>query len=278
MLMSEGERKRGKLSLEERAFITENCSIMTVEQIADELNRTIEPIVRFIKENNLLKTEVDAAIAEDVMLRKMLRKRSYWDSLTRQLNPSELAYFEEQWVTYMKQLKGDVLPTEEMQLKQYIIMDILMGHCLEKRKQLQESIDELTINIKLEKQKADGTRDEAQIVIWETMLSQAITAAGAFYRDYTSLSDEVKKINKELKGTREQRVKQIQDSKVNWSSLAKRWDEATFREEMGQEAELHRLASEAARNRLTEYHTFGDGMVDRPMLIPEVIEKEQKDE
>ena len=50
-------KKRGQLSLDEEKFITDNIYSMTVEQIANALNRKVDPVNRYIDENQLYALE-----------------------------------------------------------------------------------------------------------------------------------------------------------------------------------------------------------------------------
>ena len=51
------KKKRGQLGLDEEKFIRDNYGSLTVDQIADRLNRNVDPINRYIKENNIKYTK-----------------------------------------------------------------------------------------------------------------------------------------------------------------------------------------------------------------------------
>ena len=75
---------------------------------------------------------------------------------------------------------------------------------------------------------------------------------------------------KDLKGTREQRVKAIEDSKLTFASLIKKIaTDPQYRSQLGLEMEKMRLAMESEKERLSEYISFDDGQVDQPFLTPE---------
>ena len=46
-------KKRGKLSVDEMNFIRQNCFDLSIEDIANNLNRTPAPIQKFIDKENL---------------------------------------------------------------------------------------------------------------------------------------------------------------------------------------------------------------------------------
>ena len=77
---------------------------------------------------------------------------------------------------------------------------------------------------------------------------------------------------KDLKGTREQRIKAIEDSKQTFASLVKQIaTDKSFRTKIGVDMEKMRLAMEKEKERLSEYHEYLDGTVDQPLLTPETL-------
>jgi hypothetical protein len=50
-------KKRGQLSLEEEQFIKNNVGILSIDDIASHLNRSINPINRYITENKLISAD-----------------------------------------------------------------------------------------------------------------------------------------------------------------------------------------------------------------------------
>ena len=83
---------------------------------------------------------------------------------------------------------------------------------------------------------------------------------------------------KDLKGTREQRIKQIEDSKQTFASLIKQIvTDPTTRTKMGIDMEKMRLAAEAEKERLAQYHKYEDGIIDQPFLTPETLIQENKE-
>ena len=80
---------------------------------------------------------------------------------------------------------------------------------------------------------------------------------------------------KDLKGTREQRIKAIEDSKQTFASLVKQIaTDSDFRVQIGFDMEKMRLAAEKEKERLSDYYTYEDGMVDQPFLTPETLKQE----
>jgi len=77
---------------------------------------------------------------------------------------------------------------------------------------------------------------------------------------------------KDLKATREQRIKRLEDSKqtfIGWVRNLMSNPEA--RRQMGNDMEKMRLAMEVEKERLSEYHQYEDGKIDQPFLTPDTV-------
>jgi hypothetical protein len=77
---------------------------------------------------------------------------------------------------------------------------------------------------------------------------------------------------KDLKATREQRVKRLEDSKqtfIGWVRNLMTNPEA--RREIGTSMEKMRLAMIKEGERLSEYHKYEDGSIDQPFLTPDSV-------
>jgi hypothetical protein len=103
----------------------------------------------------------------------------------------------------------------------------------------------------------------------ETQLSFARNSIANYTNEYTKLLNEQQKISKDLKATREQRIKRIEDGKSSWVGLIRMLEDEVTREKEGREMEILNIATEKYKNRLNEYHTFQDNTVDKPFLTPD---------
>ena len=91
-------------------------------------------------------------------------------------------------------------------------------------------------------------------------------------RDYRDLQTKKNSMLKEMKATREQRVKRIEDSKQNftgWMAYLVANPEVTT--EYGREMEMMRLAMEKEKQRLAQFHQYNDDTVDQPFLTPDTV-------
>jgi hypothetical protein len=267
-------RKRGQLSLEEEKFIRDNVETLSIDQIADQLNRNPAPIKRYIQENTLLIPENEKS--NDEFLRFKLYSKTFWSEIIRQFDADtgELQYFEDTWIGLIKQFREDVLPAEELQIKQFITIDILLNRSMKERKRHISETEKLQKLVDKEYDKSETERDIPRLANLETQLSFARNSIANYTNEYTKLLNEQQKISKDLKATREQRIKRIEDGKSSWVGLIRMLEDEELREKEGKELAILSMATDKARNHLEQYHSFADNTLDKPFLIPEDKEKE----
>lgn len=279
MVMStKGPKKRGQLSLDEEKFIRDNINSLSIENIADQLNRSVAPIERYITEEKLLLS--DEELIDDKVLRQKLHSKNFWSEIKRQFDEDsgELEYFEDTWINLIKQFREDVLPAEELQIKQFITIDILINRSMKERKRHISETEKLQKIVDNEYAKPETERDIAKLANWETQLSFARNSIANYTNEYTKLLNEQQKISKDLKATREQRIKRIEDGKSSWVGLIRMLEDEQVREREGRELEILALATDKVMEKLTGYHQYADGGVDSPFLTAEsVTQKDNED-
>jgi hypothetical protein len=269
-------KKRGQLSLEEEKFIRDNLQILTVETIAEQLNRNVAPIKRYISETKNLLSGDQAA--EDDLLKQKLYGKTFWHEIKKQFDEEsgELEYFENVWINLLKQFREDVLPAEELQIKQFITIDILINRSMKERKRHISETEKLQRLVDAEYDKPDDQRDVPRLANLETQLSFARNSIANYTNEYTKLLGEQQKISKDLKATREQRIKRIEDGKSSWVGLIRMLEDEDIREKEGREMEIIRLATNKAKDNLMSYHQYQDGKLDTPFLTPESVMKHEQ--
>jgi hypothetical protein len=268
-------KKRGQLSLDEEKFIRDNFKIKTIEEISLLLNRSSNPIKRYIDENNLLADPSDSR--ESDYLKHKLHKKTFWNEVTKQFDSEsgELEYFEDTWVGLIKQFREDVLPAEELQIKQFITIDILINRSMKERKRHIADTEKLQRLVDKEYAKPEDARDAAYLMNLETQLSFARNSIASYTNEYTKLLGEQQKISKDLKATREQRIKRIEDGKSSWAGLIRMLEDEQIREAEGRQMEIITMSTSKVKKELMEYHQYQDNSVDIPLLTPEsVLSKE----
>jgi len=264
-------KKRGQLSLDEEKFITDNIYSMSPEQIANALNRKVDPINRYIDENQLYALNEKS---ENETLRRKLHSKTFWNEILRQFDSDsgELEYFEDTWIGLIKQFREDVLPAEELQIKQFITIDILINRSMKERKRHISETEKLQKLVDAEYDKPEDQRDIPRLANLETQLSFARNSIASYTNEYTKLLSEQQKIGKDLKATREQRIKRIEDGKSSWVGLIRMLEDEELRDREGKEMEILSMATEKSKRELYGYHQYADNMVDSPILSPESLE------
>jgi len=264
-------KKRGQLSLDEEKYITDNISSLSISQIAANLNRTETPIQRFVTENQLLSSE-DKETTN--ILKIKLHSKTFWPEIIRQFDQDngELQYFEDTWIGLIKQFREDVLPAEELQIKQFITIDILINRSMKERKRHITETEKLQKQVDAEYDKPEEQRDIPKLANLETQLSFARNSIANYTNEYTKLLNEQQKISKDLKATREQRIKRIEDGKSSWVGLIRMLEDEEIREKEGRQMEILSMATDKVKEKLFEYHTYQDNIVDKPFLTSESVE------
>ena len=270
-------KKRGQLSLEEEQFIKDHVSSSSPEIIAASLNRNVSPITRYIVEAKLLVDESEKK--QDEILKQKLYSKTFWNEIKRQFDEDsgELDYFENTWVNLIKQFREDVLPAEELQLKQFITIDILINRSIKERKRHISETEKLQKEVDKEYDKPEDSRDTPRLINLETQLSFARNSISSYTNEYTKLLGEQQKISKDLKATREQRIKRIEDGKSSWVGLIRMLEDEILREREGREIEIIALATQKAKDDLSTLHQYQDGKLDLPFLTPESALKNRLD-
>lgn len=258
-------KKRGQLSLEEEKFITDNFSSLSLEEIAQSLNRSIQPIKKYAQQQKLYAID---EVKENEVLRQKLHCKTFWSEIERQFDEEsgELEYFENTWIGLIKQFREDVLPAEELQIKQFITIDILINRSMKERKRHISETEKLQKLVDKEYDKSEDQRDIPRLANLEQQLSFARNSIASYTNEYTKLLNEQQKISKDLKATREQRIKRIEDGKSSWVGLIRMLEDEDIREREGKEMEILNMASDKARERLYELHVYSDNKADRPIL------------
>ena len=264
-------KKRGQLSLDEEKFIRDHLETLSVEQIADALNRNVDPINRYIDENQLYLLQDKQ---HNDLLKRKLHSKTFWNEIVRQFDEDsgELEYFENTWIGLVKQFKEDVLPAEELQIKQFITIDILINRSMKERKRHISETEKLQKLVDTEYKKPEDQRDIPRLANLETQLSFARNSIASYTNEFTKLLNEQQKISKDLKATREQRIKRIEDGKSSWVGLIRMLEDEIIREKEGREMEILALATNKAKKQLYDLHTYADNSVDSPILSPESLD------
>jgi uncharacterized protein Smg (DUF494 family) len=148
---------------------------------------------------------------------------------------------------------------------------------MKERKRHIADTEKLQTDVDKEYELPEDVRDGPKLANLETQLSFARNSIANYTNEYTKLLNEQQKISKDLKATREQRIKRIEDGKSSWIGLIRMLEDEEIREKEGREMEIMNMAVEQQTKNLSEYHTYQDGEIDTPLLTPETIRAKEDD-
>ena len=256
--------RKGRLSNDETQFITDNADNMGPEEIATALDRDPASIAMFIKRKLRL------GLSEEEEVAYSLEDRPYWSELKQQFTTEELELVKYHWSRIIAQFRDDVFPTEEMQVVDVIKIEMLMNRSL---KQNKETIDQINLLEKLLIQERDVElehRDRDYIMNLERQAATLRASQESLNRDYRDLQTKKSAMLKEMKGTREQRIKRLEDSKQSFTGwVAHLMQNPNIVKQYGLEMEKMKMAMNKEKERLSAFHKYDDGQVDQPFLTPE---------
>ena len=142
---------------------------------------------------------------------------------------------------------------------------------MKERKRHIAETEKLQKQVDQEYAKTELDRDIPKLANLETQLSFARNSIANYTNEYTKLLNEQQKISKDLKATREQRIKRIEDGKSSWTGLIRMLEDETIREKEGREMEILSMATLKNRNKLEQFHQYEDKRLDKPFLTPESV-------
>ncbi len=260
--------KKGRISKEEEYYIESNVGRLSSDEIAKNLDRDPESVQAFIKR------KFGVGISQEEAAAYNLENRPYWDNLKAQFTKSELDLFKYHWSRIVSQFRDDVVPTEEFQVVDLIKLELLMNRCLEQSKDSIEQIKVYEQMLAEEKSRDVDQRDKEAMFALQNQINSLKASQESMNRDYRELQAKKSVMLKEMKATREQRVKRLEDSKqtfTGWVTYLMSNPEKL--REYGVEMEKMRLATLKEKERLSALHQYTDGEIDRPLLTPETVKE-----
>lgn len=277
--MSKDKGRRGPWSKEDKLFIAENHELLDYKDIAEHLERDPIYVKKYI-EQKLGKTVRKGRTM--VNAEYDIKKSQIWQELEQEFSASELRTFLYHWARIVAQFKEDVLPTEELQIIDMIKLELLMGRALRNQKRSMETISEAQKELDEIKQEDIVTRNLDRMSSLEQTIAFHRGAAESLTKEHSDLLNRKMGLMKDLKGTRSERIKRIEDSKqtfVGW--VTELLQNRKLRIELGDYIEKMRIAIEVEKVRLMEPHKYMDGTMDCPLYTTETItylDKQEKAE
>ena len=269
------DMKKGRISKEEEKFIRENLNL-GFESLATELDRDPESVLGFIKKKvakgDFYTPDWMEEPDSEEQAQFDLTFRPYWNELRQQFTEDELKLFQYHWARIISQFKDDVIPTEELQVVDLIKLELLMNRSLKNIKENIEQISSFEGLIQQLRAVDADQQDRDEIFNLERQVASLKASQESLNKDYRELQAKKNSMLKEMKATREQRVKRLEDSKQTFTSwLAYLVSNPDVARGYGVEMEKMRLAMDKQKERLSAYHKYQDDLVDQPFLTPETV-------
>jgi len=263
--------KKGRISKKEDQFIQDNLETMSAAEIAENLNRNPVSIEEYIKKKfNIGATSEEVAEYD-------LRDRPFYLELRLQFDQDELELFNYHWKRLIGQFNNDVFPTEEMQIVDVIRLSLLMNRCLKTNKDNMRAVERIEREIEREFDLGED-KDLDTILNLERQVGALRASQEALNKDYRDLQSKKSSMLREMKGTREQRVKRLEDSKESFGSwVAALMQNPERLKAYGLQMEKLRLSMEKEKRRLSQFHKYEDGMVDQPFLNHESVFEDESE-
>lgn len=266
--MSANDNKKGRWTDEERAYVDKHINDKSLEELALELKRPLRAVVKYKN------TQYGKVTVKDI--RDGLKNTPEWKQLTKEFFEDELDVFEHRYAEVVSQFADDVLPTEKTQIFQMIKYEILMGRNLESKKRAIEQINDFQILKGQLKKKGKTPEDKQQIFYVEEQMRSLEISLGAKASEYVNLQKQHESILKNMKATRDQRVKNAEGRRKSWVDIIKALEEKEFRDNEGAELALMQKAINKERDRLSEYHQYSVDVVDKPILTYETVGEDEE--
>jgi hypothetical protein len=248
---------------------------MSSGQIADVLNRSIDPIVKYLEKvgkgtNKIANFETQAEYD--------IKTRPYWKQIQKQFDEEEQELFLYHWKTIVAQFQKDILPTEEMQIVDMVKVDVLMNRALNSQRANAMRIESLEIESAAERSRPDEDRDMELVFRIETAISTLKAAHEVLSREFKDLQEKKFKMFTAMKATRESRIEKIESNKETLASIVQKiLRDPGWTAEANRELEMMRLAAIKEKERLSGFHTYEDGEVDQPFMnCSTVMDKDGK--
>ncbi len=270
--------KTGRLNKRELQYIEANAGRMHPKAIAGYLNRSDALILKALttcSKGAGAAAATEHATEQDAILAGLHMSASF-AQLKTELTPDELAFFQEEYVSYCRQFKEDLFHTERAQIIKAIKYDIYMQRNGAKQRRLLEIVGRLDRSIDAIHMQYDDLAkltegERAKCLMWGKEMAEANKNIGELTVEFTKLEEKQQRLMNDLKGTRQQRVTSMESAAQDFLGLIKALTQADRREMEDRQSEQARGAMEKERTRLSQPHKFADGVIDTPLMTPETI-------
>ena len=147
-----------------------------------------------------------------------------------------------------------------------------MNRCLKGNKENIEQINTYDAMIRDERAQDKDQQDIDYILNLERQVASLRASQESLNKDYRELQAKKSSMLREMKGTREQRIKRLEESKQSFTSwVAQLMLNPQLAKDYGIQMEKMRLSMENEKQRLSQLHKYEDGTIDQPFLTPDTV-------
>ena len=273
--------KIGSLTPEQIAYIEEQAQSQSVNEIAEHLNVKVNRVISVIqKKRNVLKQ--DGERRRDNQIMAELVSRPFYSGLKKQFSATELDYFNQEWISTVKQFNSDLLPTEETELKDLLILEIMKDQALAQNMQLKSRRETLLKSLsRVEATMVNGVFDrDTQNLLNQikSEIDRCEQKMNVNLENFKTLTNKSTESRKALAASRSQRITKIQNAKTNFTEWLRAIQDHETRKIIGKEMQTMKLAMENETGRLGEFHNFADGKPEIPLLSSETLADKDLDQ
>ena len=239
------------------------------EDIAGHLSRNPEAVKKYMHEQGLMKYYSSSQIKNNDKITDITTS-VYWRDFQKQFSPQELDSVKYHWANTIKQFRDDIMHTEEIQIVDMVKIQILMDRILNQEADIIARIKSFETIVQDEKDKPPALQDKDTIRNYESQIASLYAAVESVSKEFRELLKEKTNLFKTLKATREQRIKQVESSKETMSGWYRNlFNNHQLRTEIGIYIAKMQIATKVEYEKMSEFHTYADGSVDRVILTPE---------
>lgn len=261
------------MSVDEASFIRDNHLNMEPEEIASTLNRSL----KFVKQK-IAQIPVVQEIEDRGDAVAQLHASHFWPEVQRSLLNSEIKFFEQQWAKLVDQFStNEIMATDEMMIKDLILLELGGLRATAEKKKVMTMLLDTEEQYEKERKKPIDVQDIAFITLLKDQLTSLRACLPQLSKEQLDFQQRKDQKLRDLKATREQRYKQIEESKKNIFELIKTLDEYKKRKKEGRWMELMKMGADKVEDDWNNSMEFEDGTYNRPMLTPEAILKEDEE-
>lgn len=267
----------------------------SIEDIAKDLGRNADAVARQalrIKNKNKVKsTDPNAAPLsipvlggsrpEDKVLKELQLSPTYRE-LIKQLTPSELRFYEENYVDLIMQFgENDTTKSEKLQIHKAVEYLIFMGRNKNEQLDTVKQLDKLKLKIKnyeLANPKDEDWSEAQQRYFYnlDEKFNRLNKRRSELSDEYGRLEHKNQELFNDLKGTRKERLTSA-EKRMSITDLVSELLQKDKRDRVGKQAEMFKTFTENHNKALTQPLKFADGSFDPPILTPENITNNAKE-